>query len=538
MTHRNREKKQVVRVFGMGFNGRMHNSHSRRYFLSGLIASSVVGPAFAVPMEQSLRPVLRPDGFGKKTIPSPDTIIASAKLDGHVGFSVFDVQTGQHLEGGAARRGSPPASVAKAITALYGLETLGEGYQFETTLIATGPIEAGVLKGDLILSGGGDPTLDTDGLGALVDGLTAAGVKGVEGAFVVSDGLFPRTHTIDVDQPDQVGYSPAVSGIALNFNRVHFEWRRASGKYNITMQARTERYRPDVFMAKMRLSDRRGPVYEYKDTGKWDEWSVARSALGGSGARWLPVRKPALYAGDVFQTLARAKGIELKAPNIARARPSGTVIASHKSGLLIDLIEDMLRYSTNLTAEMVGLAASVKRAGAMPSLKTSAAEMSRWAEQHLGAVGTQLVDHSGLGSHSRMTADGMATAMVRAHQSGRLRSILKPFGMRDAQGRPQKDHPIKVDAKTGTLNFVSGLAGYFTAQDGRVMAFAVFAVDPARRARVDRANRESPQGARSWNRRAKNMQQKLIERWDALYGDAASTSVDQKADINQPASNL
>ncbi|MEP6019795.1 MAG: D-alanyl-D-alanine carboxypeptidase/D-alanyl-D-alanine-endopeptidase [Paracoccaceae bacterium] len=538
MTHRNREKKLVVRRFGMGFNGQMQNSHSRRVFLSGLCASVAAGPSVAMPMEQSLRPVLRPDGFGKKTIPSADSIVSSAKLDGHVGFSVFDARTGEKLEGGEARRGSPPASVAKAITALYGLETLGAGYQFETTLIATGPITNGVLKGDLVLSGGGDPTLDTDGLGALVDGLTAAGVKTVEGAFIVSDGLFPRTHTIDADQPDQVGYSPAVSGIALNFNRVHFEWRRASGKYNVTMQARTERYRPNVFMAKMRLSERRGPVYEYKDTGKWDEWSVARSALGGSGSRWLPVRKPALYAGDVFQTLARSKGVELKAPKIVRAKPSGTIIARHKSGQLIDVLKDMLRYSTNLTAEMVGLAASVKRAGAMPSLKASAAEMSRWAEQRLGAVDTQLVDHSGLGSHSRMTADGMASALVRVHQSGTLRPILKPFGMRDAQGRPQNDHPVKVDAKTGTLNFVSGLAGYVTAQDGRIMAFAIFAVDPARRARVERANRESPPGARSWNRRAKNMQQRLIERWDALYGDVTSASADQKDEATQPASSL
>ncbi len=538
MTHRNREEKPVVQRFGMRFNGRMRQSFPRRVFLSGLLASSAVGPVFAAPMAESLRPVLRPNVFGKKVIPTPESIITAAKLDGHVCFSVADVSTGLKLEGNNARRGTPPASVAKAITALYALDTLGRDYRFKTKLVATGRIDQGVLKGDLVLVGGGDPTLDTEDLASMAEALKAAGVTAVEGAFLVSDGLFPRTHTIDVDQPDQVGYSPAVSGIALNFNRVHFEWRRASGKYNVTMQARTERYRPDVVMAKMQISERRAPVYEYRDTGSSDTWSVARSALGKNGARWLPVRKPALYAGDVFQTLARSKGIVLRSPKVIQALPAGQVIASHDSDVLVDILQGMLKFSTNLTAEMVGMAASVKRAGTVKSLEASAMEMSRWAETHLGAVSTRLVDHSGLGARSQMTSDGMVSALLRAHQSDVLRPILKPFGMRDAQGRPQKDHPIAVDAKTGTLNFVSGLAGYMTGRNGRVFAFAIFAIDPARRARVDRANRESPKGARSWNRRAKNMQQKLIERWDAFYADHVATSVENTGSKEQNASNL
>ena len=75
-----------------------------------------------------------------------------------------------------------------------------------------------------------------------------------------------------------------------------------------------------------------------------------------------------------------------------------------------------------------------------------------------------------------------------------------------------------MHAKTGTLNFVSGLAGYMTAHDGTVMAFSIYAADEDRRAKLTRAQRESPEGARWYNGRAKNMQQELIERWGALYG--------------------
>ena len=102
-----------------------------------------------------------------------------------------------------------------------------------------------------------------------------------------------------------------------------------------------------------------------------------------------------------------------------------------------------------------------------------------------------------------------------------LRPILKQVVMRDKEGKPLRDHPVRVDAKTGTLNFVSGLAGYMTAEDGREMVFAIFAADMDIRAGISRAERERPPGGRTWNRKAKRVQQALIERWDALYGAEA-----------------
>jgi D-alanyl-D-alanine carboxypeptidase/D-alanyl-D-alanine-endopeptidase (penicillin-binding protein 4) len=50
------------------------------------------------------------------------------------------------------------------------------------------------------------------------------------------------------------------------------------------------------------------------------------------------------------------------------------------------------------------------------------------------------------------------------------------------------------------------------------MAFAIFAADEGIRATLSRAEREGPPGGKTWNRRAKRMQQQLIERWGLLYG--------------------
>ena len=143
--------------------------------------------------------------------------------------------------------------------------------------------------------------------------------------------------------------------------------------------------------------------------------------------------------------------------------------------------------------------------------------MNDWARGALGMKSVALVDHSGLGDASRVTAGDMVAALVRVQDSG-LREMLKPIAMRDKQRRVVKDHPIKVDAKTGTLNFVSALAGYLTGPDGTEMAFAIFAADEDIRATIRREQREGPPGGRSWNGRAKRMQQALLERWGILYG--------------------
>jgi len=60
----------------------------------------------------------------------------------------------------------------------------------------------------------------------------------------------PNLDEIDESQLDHLGYNPAISGLNLNFNRVHFEWKRAGGGYSIAMDARSELYKPAVTVAR------------------------------------------------------------------------------------------------------------------------------------------------------------------------------------------------------------------------------------------------------------------------------------------------
>lgn len=497
----------------------MSEMFSRRGFLA---ASAAAGTLLAVPAcanapAQSLRPALRPAGGRAASVPAVDALVSKAQLGGRVAFAVADAQTGALLEVRDPQRGLPPASVVKALTAVYALDSLGVQHRFDTRLIATGPVQNGVLSGDLVLAGGGDPLLDTDGLAEMAASLKAAGVRELRGRFLVWGGALPYAKVIDPSQPDHVGYNPAVSGLSLNHNRVHFEWARNGQGYGVTMDARSDRHRPDVRVARMQIVARDLPVYTYADAQGVDQWTVAKSALGNGGARWLPVRRPDIYAGEVFRTFASAQGIRLPAEEAVRSLPGGSVLVRRLSAPLPDILRDMLRYSTNLTAEMVGLAATQARGGAPGSLAESARAMNGWASSALGLSDPALVDHSGLGDRSRLAAADMVAALIRARGQGMLPELLREFPMKDANGRTARGHPIKVNAKTGTLNFVSGLAGYMTRESGKPLAFAIFAADAERRDSIPRAERERPEGAQGWNRRAKGLQQDLIERWGSLY---------------------
>ncbi len=490
---------------------------TRRALLAGL-GSGLGWAALADAPVSSLVPRPRPADFIKRTVSPVDALIAQANLSGEIGYVVADARTGLVLEARNPNVGLPPASVAKSITTAYGLAHLGAGHRFSTQVVATGPIKSGKIQGDLILVGGADPVLDTDGLAQLVKTLKAKGISGVTGAYKVYSDALPYVAEIDPDQPDHLGYNPAISGLNLNHNRVHFEWKRSGESYSVAMDARSDHFRPAVSMSRMKIVNRSLPVYTYKASSGVDNWTVAKGALGKGGSRWLPVRRPDLYAAEVFQVLARSQGIQLSKPQVAQKMPSGTVVASQSSVPLGDIARSMLKYSTNLTAEVIGLSASRKRGVSASSLSASAREMSTWVQSSLGAKSANFVDHSGLSDASRISAQDMVNALVSLGADGDLHRLLKEIPARGPDGKALKSAAYKVRAKTGTLNFVSALSGYIVAADGTPMVFAIFTADLKQRRAIKRADRERPQGAQGWSRRSRLLQHKLINRWATLYG--------------------
>ena len=480
---------------------------TRRTFLAGL-ASGTALPAAAEAPERSRRPLAR-GGKVEAAVLRAEDLVARARIDGKVSFVVADAVTGEVLESHEPMLPQPPASTAKALTSLYALDRLGAGHRFTTRLVATGPVENGRVMGDLILAGGGDPTLDTPALARMVSDLKDLGVREIGGRLRVWTEALPNFRQIDGEQPPHVGYNPAGGGLNLNYNRVYFGWERTGSAYQISMDARGGSLVPDVTVAQMEVVDRSTPIYTYEDRGGRDDWTVARHALGASGARWLPVRYPGLYAGEVLQVILRSYGI-MSGGAIGRAEDvAGQTLVSHRSAPLADILREMLKYSTNVTAEMVGMSAS-KANGEVRDLVGSAQEMNDWLSRNFGTETAAFVDHSGLGGDSRISARDMVRVMVASNKTGELQSLMKPFPVYDSPS-------LQVDAKTGTLNFVSALTGFTGGPSRTSLAFAIFCANTERRDALPIEAREKPPGGRHWLNRARTLQRDLLKRWATVY---------------------
>lgn len=434
----------------------------RRGFICG---GAAFGLALASPaLAQSSR---RPR---RKPAPSPDALFAQAGLPGAVlGFAAIDLATGGLVTGTGAGRMLPPASTLKTVTALYALDRLGPGHRFATRVFRDGDT--------LVLAGGGDPTLDSDGLAALAADTAAAVGDWRPARFAVWGGALPEVPEIAPGQAAHLAYNPTVSGIILNFNRVHLGWR-CEDSCALSLEARGRQHSPRAYTISAGTRPGGGAFGHAAGDGR-EHWDIPRAVLGrGSGARWLPVRRPEAYAGDVFQTLARAAGLPLPAPELAEAPPRGEVIARRESAALPEVLGGMLKHSTNLTAEVVGLAAS----GAA-TLEQSAQAMSGWLDS-TGAGAARLADHSGMSGENRISAETLARLLARPEARAALRPLLNEDPLREVLGDASrgsgKDGAPLVTAKTGTLNFVSTLAGYAENPGGFEVSFATLVADEDR----------------------------------------------------------
>lgn len=466
-----------------------------------LARRAVVGGLAALAADAALtapRPTPRPSRGGA-------ALAAGAGLSGVVGFVVQDVASGAVLEALNPDAMLAPASVAKIPTALFALARLGPDHRFTTILRAVDGVNAEGVAPALALVGGGDPTLDSDALLAMARD-AAATLRSAPGGVAAAPGAsLPR---IDDDQSPRAAYNPAVAALNLNFNRVRLRWRRRGARVEAGLVAQAKGWSPPVSAIALRLApaDCGCPAVAFTPGPDADGWTVRESALAGEGSLWLPVRRPDRYAADVMAAALRQAGVVVG--DAAAVGGDGPVLARHDSPPLHRMVDAMLRYSNNLTAEALGLAAT-----GMPASDLSAAAqaMNGWAAARSGAVGFALENFSGLTARSAMSPRATAALLRAAAQAPALADpagLLRPHAI-DEAGAPAPSQ-AEVRAKTGTLDFVRALAGLARTPSGRLLAFAYAANDLPRRA----ATRGGPpRGARAWRNRAARLERALLRRW-------------------------
>jgi D-alanyl-D-alanine carboxypeptidase/D-alanyl-D-alanine-endopeptidase (penicillin-binding protein 4) len=380
-----------------------------------------------------------------------------------------------------------PASNNKVFTAIWAMDMLGPEYRFPTDMALTAPIRNGVVQGDVVLRGSGDPafgypefTSDTmEPLRSMARQLHARGVRVIEGgviadATVFSDSLYgpewPRDTGNGVSR-----YAPRVSGLAFQRNMMRVQALAEGGQVRIQTTPRTTQI-PVVSQA--RVGAGRGWAVRAPN----DDTIRVRGSIAGRGPHRyeIGVAQPALMAGEALRQALEEVGIEVRQPTRLGATPRGAyLVHRHWSIRLVDMIPKLNRDSDNFFAEHLWKAAGARAIGQGSFPRGGTASAIFFAER-TGVPHGQvwMADGSGLSRQNYTSAHALVAALVYAHKrpwSEAFHQSMAVAGARSGTlrrlfvGSPAAGN---LHAKTGYINNVRTLSGYVRARNGELIAFS------------------------------------------------------------------
>lgn len=394
-----------------------------------------------------------------------------------------------------------PGSTTKIVTLAAAADRLGWNYRYETRLVTAAPVEQGVLRGDLVAHGTGDPTINAPGAGAdlfekWAAELRAAGIERIDGRIVGDDralagdvwtGLGPGWGW------DDLGFGFATPSGALqhreNVVAIVVE-PTAPGEPAVV------RFDP---VSGLRLINR------VRTAGRATEpaWTLrrppGRSALVLDGAipagapaesRLVSVANPTdFFVAALRRTLIRegipVTGAAVDVDSLPHAAPAAgaeaearRVLAIHRSAPLSEIAVRMMKRSQNLYAE------SLLRTLGVESPSGSAADgvaaiggvLESWG---LDRRQFHVADGSGLSPRNALTAAALVIVLERLHGDPGRRTHFErtlPVAGRDgtlARRMRSSAAAGSARAKTGTKTDVGALAGYVDAAGGERLAFAI-----------------------------------------------------------------
>jgi len=434
------------------------------------------------------------------------------------GVLIADSSGGEPLFEYNAQKLFVPASNAKLYASALALARLGPDAVFETRLLAQGPVEGGVLKGDLALVGGGDPNLSArhlpyhpklefrkdllEPMRELARQLAAGGVRVIEGDVVgdasryVWDPYPPGWSLEDVSW----GYGAPVSALAFNDNKVKVRIRPGSGP-NAPAQLKIEppldyfNVRNLTRTASTRFVARRLDLRVHPGQRRLDVWGQISQRSPGRDME-VAVDDPAVFAALALRQALIDEGVEvrggargryletyavddLKALSSPAVEPAGRELAKRQSAPLSQILQALNKDSHNLHAEMLLREVGYQRRN-VGSVEAGVEEMRDFLKE-VGLTPWEfyIEDGSGLSRKNLVSPEG-TVKLLRAMGASENREVwldALPVAGEDGTLDWRFSKTVakgRIRAKTGTLSHVTALAGYATTLDGRELAFAVF----------------------------------------------------------------
>lgn len=397
-----------------------------------------------------------------------------------------DVPRLSHQAGAALN----PASVMKLVTSFAALQQLGPNYTWTTEIWADGMLKDGVLDGDLIVRGNGDPSLTLERMWLLQRELRARGTKAIRGGLVLDASRFelPAVDPGAFDGEPFAPYNAPAGALVANFNAIAL--RLKPDDVGVALV-------PDVALPGVTLTSKLALV----DTAQCNGWrgtltpgfaDAAKTELVVEGRypracgeqAWpLALFAPAATFDFLFRGLWAESGGSLDGPTRAGLAPETPPLLRFESEPLADALRRLNKYSNNLMAKNLFLTLGAEAYGG-PATPEKGARAVRDVLIRQGIATDKLVleNGSGLSRIERVSASLLNQLLRAAWRSpwfSEFESTL-PVAALDGtlrtrfNGSPATGY---AHLKTGTLRDVNALAGIVLTAKGRRVAFVMLVND-------------------------------------------------------------
>ncbi|WP_043616808.1 D-alanyl-D-alanine carboxypeptidase/D-alanyl-D-alanine-endopeptidase [Chromobacterium violaceum] len=379
-----------------------------------------------------------------------------------------------------------PASTMKLLTGWAALNRLGPDYRWKTALLSAAPVEGGALKGDLYWLGGGDPRFDNGDLLSLLYSLRLRGIRQLDGRLLLDKRAFGNVGGAD-DFDGDAGRAFVV-GPDAHLTNLKVAWLTF---FNDGQGARVA-LDPPLAGVELRAALTPGPDQPCADVRRFVsiDNDGRRVRVTGSlppacdGQRaYVNVLDHDAFAGQDFSALWQALGgsgplrvARGRAPDDARE------LASWQSQPLAVALSDINKYSNNTMARTLFLTLGRAAGGedtAAAAERALREELSLRGIADAGAL--RLENGSGLSRRERVTARLLGEVLLDAARGPYAGEFIASLPIAATDGTLKKrfaELGPRLRMKTGTLNDVKALAGYWQAADGRRLAIVAIVNGP------------------------------------------------------------
>jgi len=413
--------------------------------------------------------------------------------DLEMSLRVVSATTGQVLYSYHGDQALIPASNVKLFTTAAALHHLGADYRFRTVVAATGPIDGrGVLDGDLVVVGGGDPSIS----GRFYGGKTTAvfeewakelrgrGLRTVTGDLIGDDRFFDRQWRHPDWPAGQAAYwyEAPIGALSLNDNCVNFTLTPTQpGRIARLSLAPATGYLD--FRNACVTTSKKGPpnVLFKRATGSRQvvlEGSIPKTV--SAVTNYVTVDEPGEYFLTVLAEVLRQHGITIR----GRVRlvapeenlPSPVTLMEHRSSLL-SAVRVANKRSQNFYAEQILKTTGRELVGRGSFEGGTQAVLTFLADRGLESRQVSLADGCGLSRRNRLSAQAITDLLVlmaRGPHGDVFVESLAEAGVDGSMRRRVNDPEFRgrIFGKTGTLARVRALSGYVRSQRGELLVYS------------------------------------------------------------------